>query len=586
MRPLPSAIPSTWARFSSRAFVPPPRSSRASATRCYHEGPRDTVTKYQHPNEYSFGQLRLEPTVLAALHSAFPSIKHPTPIQHRFIDAVLKGKDVLLKDKTGSGKSFAIALALLSQNRKPLYKSASGARTLPIKHLILVPHRDLAYQFFHWIERIHHHMTQAPPLPSLVQVLVRDSTATLEEQVAPIQKDSPRILIGTPQAVYDVVQADPDALPLNRLSTVVVDEADYLIESVPIMSDKYAMMKIERRINKHPGPTRLLLNHIYDTENIRRKDSYQMFRRQSPRGEDQRRDDFLQAPQLVMMSATLRNHLKRFLLADSGWFAKEQGMLVRITGDASSHYPQSSKIAPEEDHAEFAVGGTGLQHHVLVVTKDGDVVNIKGAVNPPAAQSEESADASEAAVELPPPSAMQAYDVQESDEPSPFDPDTMEAIAVAFALDVPSVALLVLPSEAPVQLAVRDLRLLGVNAHRLDVVRDETGKTHLMRRDFDTAAENPTLLVSTLASTRGLDLPELSHVFILGILDGGKVDSYLHVAGRVGRFGRGGKVISVVGDRHIAVEVNGKQKMRDEPQLMQTMFKKMGIRAVKHEHFD
>lgn len=507
-------------------------------------------------------------------------------------------------------RSFAIALALLSQNRKPLYKSTTGARVLPIKHLILVPHRDLAYQFFHWIERIHHHMTQAPPLPSLVQVLVRDSTATLEEQVAPIQKDPPRILIGTPQAVYDVLQADPNALPLDRLSTVVVDEADYLIESVPIMSDKYAMMKIERRINKHPGPTRLLLNHIYDTENIRRKDSYQMFRRQNPRGEDQRRDDFRQAPQLVMMSATLRNHLKRFLLADSGWFTKEQGLLVRITGDASSHYPQSVKIAPEEDHAEFAVGGTGLQHHVLVVTKDGDTVNIKGAVNPPAAQSEESADASKAAVELPPSSAMQAYDVEEigtycttlayssheslkldeltvsTDEPSPFDPDTMEAIAVAFALDVPSVALLVLPSEAPVQSAVRDLRLLGVNAHRLDVVRDETGKTHLMRRDFDRAAENPTLLVSTLASTRGLDLPELSHVFILGILDGGKVDSYLHVAGRVGRFGRGGKVISVVGERHIVVEVNGKQRIRDEPQLMQTMLKKMGIRAVKYEHFD
>ena len=161
----------------------------------------------------------------------------------------------------------------------------------------------------------------------------------------------------------------------------------------------------------------------------------------------------------------------------------------------------------------------------------------------------------------------------------------MEAIAAAFALDVPSVALLVLPSDAPVQRAVYDLRLLGVNAHPLDVVKNENGKTHLMRRNLDSVAENPTLLVSTLASTRGLDLPELSHVFILGVLDGGSVDSYLHVAGRVGRFGRGGKVISVVADRHEVVEANGKKKMRDEPRLMKTMFRKMGINAVRFEHF-
>ena len=60
----------------------------------------------------------------------------------------------------------------------------------------------------------------------------------------------------------------------------------------------------------------------------------------------------------------------------------------------------------------------------------------------------------------------------------------MEAIGVAFALDVPSVALSVLKSDAPVQRAVNDLRRLGVNAQPLDVVNDENGKTHLMRRDL------------------------------------------------------------------------------------------------------
>lgn len=161
----------------------------------------------------------------------------------------------------------------------------------------------------------------------------------------------------------------------------------------------------------------------------------------------------------------------------------------------------------------------------------------------------------------------------------------MEAIAMAFALDVPSVALLVLPADAPVHRAVNDLRLMGLNAQPLDVVKDENGKTHLMRRDLDAMTENPTLLVSTLASTRGLDLPELSHVFILGVLDGG-VDAYMHVAGRVGRFGRGGRVISVVADRYEVVLKNGHRKKVDEPRMMWTMFKRMGIKPVRYEEFD
>ncbi|KAI0756711.1 P-loop containing nucleoside triphosphate hydrolase protein [Daedaleopsis nitida] len=587
MRPLPSAIPPTWAQFSSRTI---PRAHPLAQARCFHKGPRDNVREHSHPDEYSFERLSLQPSVLSALRLAFPSIKHPTPIQHRFIDAVLHGKDVLLKDKTGTGKSFALALALLSQQRGlPVRLRRTGERVPTITSLLLVPHRDLAYQFYHWIERIHHHMPQPPPLPSLAQVLTRDSSTTLQERLAPIQSTPPQILISTPQAVYDVIQADENALHLERLSTVVVDEVDYLVESVPILSDKYAMMKIERQINRHPGPTRRLLNHIYSSDNLRRRDSYQMYQK---KGDDHRRDDSRAAPQLVMMSATLRNHLKRFLLADSGWFTKERNMLVRITGDASAHYPQELKNNGAEDQASFAVGGTALQHHVLVVSQHGDITNIEGAVAAPSGQTEASKQPSvrpESPVELPPSTIQAQVDREELDEPSsesPFDPVAMEAIVTAFVLDVPSVALLVLPSDAPVMRAVHDLRLLGVNAHPLDVVKEENGRTHLMRRDFDSTAENPTLLVSTLASTRGLDLPELSHVFILGILDGGAVDSYLHVAGRVGRFGRGGKVISVVADRHEVLEANGKKKTRDEPQLMGNMFKKMGIRPVKFEEFD
>ncbi|KAI9060594.1 P-loop containing nucleoside triphosphate hydrolase protein [Trametes sanguinea] len=558
----------------------------------FHKGPRDTVTSHPHPDEFSFERLGLSPSVLSALRIAFPSVKHPTPIQHRFIDAVLDGKDVLLKDKTGTGKSFAAVLALLSLRRENAYKSdlpGLTAPVLPITSLVLVPHRDLAYQYLHWIERIHHHMTPQDPLPTLAQVFVRDSSKSLEDQLSPIQRTPPHILIGTPQALLDVVQQDPHALPFDRLSAVVVDEVDYLIETVPVLPDKYLMAKMERKINRHPGPTRLLLNHIYSTTNVRRKDTYQMKRERNPTGEAHRREPDEVKPQLIMMSATLRNHLRRFLLADSGWFTKAKGKLVRITGEVSPHDPKRKQF--EEDAAVDTVGGTDIQHHVIVVSEDGDMTNVEGALDTTSSSSKDSEEPEAQTSsdghrpELPPrPKSSQVRD--EEVDLEELNSTALEAVAVAFALDVPSVALVVLPSDASVQHTVNELRVFGVNAKALDVVKDENGRVHLMRQNLDAPVENPTMLVATLASVRGLDLPALTHVFVLGVLDNGAVDSYLHVAGRVGRFGRSGKVISVVAARHKVRLDNRHSTMRDEPRMITALLKKAGLRATKFEHFD
>jgi len=89
---------------------------------------------------------------------------------------------------------------------------------------------------------------------------------------------------------------------------------------------------------------------------------------------------------------------------------------------------------------------------------------------------------------------------------------------------------------------------MGVNAHGLDLQDEKRGKAYLLNKG-DAVRANPTLLVATLATTRGLDLPDLTHVFVLGVPEGRAVDAYLHLAGRVGRFGRGGKAISVVEKR-------------------------------------
>jgi hypothetical protein len=161
----------------------------------------------------------------------------------------------------------------------------------------------------------------------------------------------------------------------------------------------------------------------------------------------------------------------------------------------------------------------------------------------------------------------------------------LEAVAAAFAFDVPRVALLVLPAEASVRRAVFDLRLLGVNAHGLDVLETARGGAYLLQHGTEAEA-NPTLLVSTLATTRGLDLPDLTHVFILGVTEALTADAYLHVAGRVGRFGRPGKVVTVLESRRqVTGKKKGKVNYKDEPKWLQKIYTTVGVVPTKLDHF-
>ena len=99
MTSLLSSLPTCPVRISRRLVV-----LCSLHQRSFYKGPRDTVQTHLHPDEHSFERLGLQARVLAGLRLAFPSVKHPTPIQHRFVEELLKGKDVLLKDSTGSGK--------------------------------------------------------------------------------------------------------------------------------------------------------------------------------------------------------------------------------------------------------------------------------------------------------------------------------------------------------------------------------------------------------------------------------------------------------------------------------------------------
>ena len=482
-----------------------------------------------------FAGLGLSRAVRLGLKSAFPDVAKATDAQATFIPAIIQGKDVMIKGHTGSGKcvksvilmlnvclttirSFGLVLALLSNCWSSL---PDGKRSLPAS-LLLVPHRDLAYQFMHWIGQITtaingpHHSTPT-------QVIVRGQEGS-PSQVSRLRENPPSILIGTPQAILDVLQEDEHAIDFTGLNTVVVDEVDYIIDFIPAGASKDKKQKLAAKMRRHPSAGKVLLDRIYSSR----------IRPDGSAAADS-------SPQLVVCSATLQTGLRQEL-HHSGWLRKGVNSVVKVRSELRAGETRESENKTAA--ADVTLDGEVLQHCALVFSEDGSVRDVNGAHGEEGQTDIQRGDLPKIPhTEGELPHNLAIYETNDgfraeeyTVKPCAFHPVLMEGIATIFATAVPKVALLVLPASAPVQQAVHDLRALGIDAFGLD----------LESRKNVGVEENPTLLVATTASVRGIDLPDLSHVFIWGVVD---ANSYLHTSGRVGRFGRKGMVVTVLEER-------------------------------------
>lgn len=463
-----------------------------------------------------------------------------------------------------------------------------------ISSLVIVPHKDLALQLSRWIQIITESKIQVhrPELPSVVQVLAKIPGEPLEDRLVGLEHITPHILIGTPQVLLN----NYEKLKLHKLNAVVVDEVDYLIETVPNLSDKFKREKMRKKIAKYPGPTRQLLNKILEPRMVKLKvpDPDNTHTPTRITGQPQ----IHHAPQLILSTATFRSHLNRFLFQESGWLTRGDMHLVKINGTPGK--TETSTWLPNATHS------------ALVVNEESEIRNIEGAIaaspdlQPASTEGGETGaqpdDDGEVALREAVTGEVSGADLGEEDvlaseapeheAPPPWSPGSIEAISICFAMDVPRTALLVTPATHPIHRLIKELKGYGVDARPLDMLSPIAGENYIPNgKNTETTAngEGPILLVSTLANTRGLDLPDLSHVFIMGVPEG-RVDSYTHVAGRVSRFGRAGKIVTVV--EKIEEEVddgNGGKKTRvvkDEEKKMMGILKEMKIVPRRVEHFE
>jgi ATP-dependent RNA helicase RhlE len=165
-----------------------------------------------------FSLLGFSPDVLPLLKPALDQAGYiaPTPIQELAIPVILRGRDLLARARTGSGKTAAFALPLLEQ-----FALASSAPPRRIRSLVLVPTRELAAQVGDTFVQLGQHLS--PP----IKVAAVFGGVSINPQMIDLRWGAD-IVVATPGRLLDLV--DNNALSLAHVTTLVLDEADRLLD--------------------------------------------------------------------------------------------------------------------------------------------------------------------------------------------------------------------------------------------------------------------------------------------------------------------------------------------------------------------
>ncbi|MDR7191126.1 superfamily II DNA/RNA helicase [Microbacterium sp. BE35] len=144
--------------------------------------------------------------------------QHPFPIQAATIPAILAGRDVLARGRTGSGKTIAFGAPLVeSVLRSQAREKRDFGR--PPRALILAPTRELALQI---------DATVQPIARSVGLFTTQIYGGVPKARQLGALKRGIDIVIGTPGRIEDLVESR--ALDLSQVRIAVLDEADHMCD--------------------------------------------------------------------------------------------------------------------------------------------------------------------------------------------------------------------------------------------------------------------------------------------------------------------------------------------------------------------
>ena len=156
----------------------------------------------------TFADLQIHPAVLRA--TADVGYESPTAIQAATIPPLMAGTDVVGLAQTGTGKTAAFAIPILS--KIDVTSKATQA-------LVLAPTRELALQVAEAFSRYGAHLPQINVLPIY-------GGSSYGVQLAGLRRGA-QVVVGTPGRVIDHLERG--TLDLSRIDYLVLDEADEML---------------------------------------------------------------------------------------------------------------------------------------------------------------------------------------------------------------------------------------------------------------------------------------------------------------------------------------------------------------------
>ncbi|KAK1788052.1 hypothetical protein P4O66_016531 [Electrophorus voltai] len=164
----------------------------------------------------TFEELRqeyeLDPRIIQNIKAA--GFQTPTPIQMQAIPLMMHRREILACAPTGSGKTIAFCLPVLSHLRQPLNKGFRALIVAPTRELASQTHRELLKLSEGVGFRIH----------------IINKGVDAARKYGPTSAKKFDILVTTPNRLVYLLNQDPPAVDLSSVEWLVVDESDKLFE--------------------------------------------------------------------------------------------------------------------------------------------------------------------------------------------------------------------------------------------------------------------------------------------------------------------------------------------------------------------
>ncbi len=156
----------------------------------------------------SFDEMPLSDDVKASL--AEMGYTHPTPVQHAVYEPAVRGNDLVVQARTGTGKTAAFGLPLVDQ----LLRRSSNA----VQALVLTPTRELALQ-------VSRELTKIGSKRGIINAAIYGGVP-IDRQVQAI-RNGVHMIIGTPGRVLDHLRRG--TLDPKNIRILVLDESDEML---------------------------------------------------------------------------------------------------------------------------------------------------------------------------------------------------------------------------------------------------------------------------------------------------------------------------------------------------------------------